>query len=474
MDYLPLFFQLRGKPCLLIGGGDIALRKAKMLCKAGGILHVVAPTMIDELGTLVTNSKGSYRSRDYAPDDLTGMALVVVATENDALDKEISRDAHSNFLPVNVVDKPELCSFIFPSIVDRSPLIIALSSAGQSPVLARLLRAKIESMVPAAYGRLATLLGKFRSRVQDKFTSMDQRRHFWEDILQGPLVEMVLAGNEQAAEELLANKIEKDLTPPVNGEVYLVGAGPGDPDLLTFKALRLMQKADVVLYDRLVADEIIALTRHDADKIYVGKSRSEHSVPQYDINQLLVDLAMQGKKVLRLKGGDPFIFGRGGEEIQQLAELGIPFQVVPGITAASGCAAYAGIPLTHRDYAQSVRFVTGHLKDGSINLPWDELVHTGQTLVFYMGLVGLPTICQQLIKHGRNRNTPIALIQKGTTREQKIIVSDLGSMPEEIGKHKINAPTLLIVGDVVKLRPKLQWFDPVTAEQQSAPDSILG
>lgn len=460
MEYLPLFFQLRNKPCLLVGGGSIALRKARLLHKAGGILMVTAPTILDELQQLVNSSGGSYRAGEYQASDLNGVSLVVAATDDNSLNQQVSEDAHRLNIAVNVVDNPKLCSVILPAIIDRSPLIVAVSSGGQSPVLARLLRSKIESMIPSAYGRLAQLVGKFRKQVQQKFDSIDERRNFWEETLQGPLAEMVFAGKDSVAEAMLAEKLQSDEPPAPSGEVYLVGAGPGDPDLLTFKALRLMQKADVVLYDRLVADEIVELTRKDAERIYVGKARADHAVPQQDINQLLVDLARQGKKVVRLKGGDPFIFGRGGEEIQLLAEQRIPFQVVPGITAASGCAAYAGIPLTHRDHAQSVRFVTGHLKDNTINLPWQEFVHSGQTLVFYMGLVGLPTICQQLIAHGRAASTPIALVQKGTTPEQKVIVSDLANMEEEVGKHDIHAPTLLIIGDVVQLQSQLQWFDP--------------
>ena len=290
---------------------------------------------------------------------------------------------------------------------------------------------------------------------------MNQRRGFWENVLEGPIAEYVFAGREQDAERMLERQLNlPDAPPPHKGEVYLVGAGPGDPDLLTFRALRLMQQADVVLYDRLVSPEILDLVRRDAKRIYVGKARSDHAVPQDQINQYLVDLALEGHRVCRLKGGDPFIFGRGGEEIDKLAQAGIQFQVVPGITAASGCASYAGIPLTHRDYAQSVRFVTGHLKDGSLDLDWDSLATERQTLVFYMGLVGLPTICQQLIAHGMASSTPIALVQQGTTRHQRVFVSDLSNMEEAIKNQDVKAPTLIIVGAVVQLHDKLQWFDP--------------
>ena len=459
MDFLPLYFQLHNKPCLIIGGGSIALRKATLLHKAGAVIYVVARKINTQLESLARDSGGNSRIADYTISDLENKLLVIAATDDNDLNAQVSIDAHDQHIPVNVVDSPELCSFILPSIIDRSPLVIAVSSGGKSPVLARMLRAKIEATIPSAYGQLANLVGGFRDRVKARFKDIDNRRNFWEETLQGPIAEMVFAGKSAVAEEMLEQRLSDSTLPAPSGEVYLVGAGPGDPDLLTFKALRLMQKADVVLYDRLVSEKIVDLTRRDAEKIYVGKARSDHAVPQQDINQLLVTLAKQGKRVVRLKGGDPFIFGRGGEEIETLAEHKIPFQVVPGITAASGCASYAGIPLTHRDYAQSVRFVTGHLKDGSANLPWSELVHEGQTLVFYMGLVGLPIICQQLIAHGRAETTPIALIQQGTTPEQRVISSTLKAMPEQANREKVKAPTLIIVGDVVKLREKLAWFE---------------
>ena len=326
-------------------------------------------------------------------------------------------------------------------------------------MLSRLTRARIETLFPHSWGRLAQLAQRFRAQVKAAFPTINQRRVFWEDTFQGDIAERVFSGRDAEAERLLIERLEQQKGQRYQGEVYLVGAGPGDPDLLTFRALRLMQQADVVLHDRLVPDAIIDLCRRDADRIYVGKARADHAVPQEQINQLLVRLAKEGKRVLRLKGGDPFIFGRGGEEIEELAANDIPFQVVPGITAANGCSAYAGIPLTHRDHAQSVRFVTGHLKDGSTNLPWQELVVPGQTVVFYMGLVGLPEICRQLIAHGRDPLTPIALIQQGTTANQKVLSSTLADMPALVEQTEIKPPTLLIVGEVVSLRDKLKWFE---------------
>ena len=458
MEFLPLFHNLRGARVLVVGGGEIALRKSRLLADAGAVLRVVAPEIGTELRELIDSSSGEQILRGYDEADLNGCVLIIAATDDEPLNAQVSADARQRGVPVNVVDAPALCSVIFPAIVDRSPLVIAVSSGGDAPVLARLIRAKMESWIPPTYGHLAGLAARFRHQVKNLFPNVQQRRAFWEEVFQGPIADRQLAGQGAEAERLLQAKIDGE-APSASGEVYLVGAGPGDPDLLTFKALRLMQQADVVLYDRLVAPAILELCRRDADRIYVGKQRADHAVPQDQINQQLVDLAKQGKRVVRLKGGDPFIFGRGGEEIEELAAHGIPFQVVPGITAASGCAAYAGIPLTHRDYAQSVRFVTGHLKNNTTDLPWKDLVSPAQTLVFYMGLIGLPIICSELIKHGRSADTPAALIQQGTTSNQRVFTGTLANLPQVVAEHEVHAPTLVIVGEVVMLRDKLAWFE---------------
>jgi uroporphyrin-III C-methyltransferase/precorrin-2 dehydrogenase/sirohydrochlorin ferrochelatase len=346
-----------------------------------------------------------------------------------------------------------------PSIVDRSPLLIAISSGGRAPVLARIIRAKLETIVPSAYGRLAEIAGEYRQQVKNKFSHIKDRRAFWESVLSGNIAEKVFTGRIKEAkidlEQQLANAKVQEL-----GEVYLVGAGPGDPDLLTFKALRLMQQADVVLYDRLVSKAVMELVRRDAELVYVGKKAGGKSSRQSDINEQLVQLAKSGKRVCRLKGGDPFIFGRGGEEIETLSEHGVPFQVVPGITAASGCSTYSGIPLTHRDYSQSCRFVTAHLKDGTCDLPWSEFVAEQQTIVFYMALSGAKNLSERLIEHGMRKDMPIALIEKGTMPEQKIYISTLVELPQLISKEKVGAPSLLIVGEVVKLHEKLNWMNP--------------
>lgn len=459
MDFLPLFHNLEGRHVLIVGGGAVALRKASLLVTVGAKLNVIAEHIKPELIELLANHKGSYAEQAYQSIALNKYVLVIVATNNPQLNKQIADQARQSNVAVNVVDNLQLSSVIFPAIIDRSPIMIAVSTGGGSPVLARLLRTKLESLLPNNYAKLAMLAKKFRDKVKSHFSYPEQRRIFWEKILQGPVAEQALAGQLQQAEQQLQNLLDNCQDTSPQGEVYLIGAGPGDPDLLTFKALRLMQQADVILYDRLITPAILKLCRRDAEHIYVGKKRNQYALPQEEINNLLVSLAKEGKRVARLKGGDPFIFGRGSEEIASLAELQIPFQVVPGITAASGCAAYAGIPLTHRDYAQSVRFVTGHLQDNNIDLPWQELVTPGQTIVFYMGLVGLPIICQKLIEFGRDASTPIALIAQGTTVSQVVYTGILASFASQIANVEIHAPTLLIVGEVVQLRAQLAWFN---------------
>lgn len=462
MDFLPVNLDLKGKPVRIVGGGAIALRKAELLARAGAVLHVVAPVIRAELAARVASSGGTVRKSRYDDTALTGMTLVVAATSDDSVNAQVSADAKSRGLLVNVVDQPALCTFIFPAIIDRSPVIISVSSGGAAPVLARLVRARIETLIPAAYGRLAALAARFRGRVKERLASGDARRRFWEQVLSGSVAERVFAGQDAQADALLERALDDAVQREAShtGEVYLVGGGPGDPDLLTFRALRLMQQADVVLYDRLVSPGVLDLVRRDAEKIYVGKKRDDHAVPQEGINALLVRLAQEGKRVCRLKGGDPFIFGRGGEEIEDLAAAGIPFQVVPGITAAAGCAAYAGIPLTHRAHAQSVRFVTAHTKAGQPNLDWNNLAVANETLCFYMGLVTLPYICAELVKAGMPATMPVALIERGTTPEHRVHVGTLATLPALIAEREVHAPTMVIVGTVVTLHETLAWYRP--------------
>ena len=461
MDFLPIFVNIKGQPCLVVGGGEVAVRKVALIRKAGGQVTVVSPELSHELVDLAENGDITHINRDFEDTDLLQPAVVIASTNNREVNEKVATLAKSRGIPVNVVDDPSLGSFIMPSIVDRSPVQIAVSTGGASPVLARMIRTKLEGCIPTAYGRLAALVDDFREKVKAKFGKVSQRKQFWETVLEGEVAERVFTGHEDEAREELEKAIEAgDPEAHFQGEVYLVGAGPGDPDLLTFRALRLMQAADVVVYDRLVSPAIRDLVRRDAEMIYVGKKRDQHTMQQENINQLLVDLAKEGKRVLRLKGGDPFIFGRGGEEIELLAQNGVPFQVVPGITAAAGCASYSGIPLTHRDYSQACVFVTGHLKDGSIDLNWPALAQPNQTVVFYMGLHGAPTLCRELIAHGMPPSTPVALVQKGTTPEQKVIVASLETLEETVKNHEFKPPTLIIVGEVVRMKEKLDWFNP--------------
>ena len=460
MDFLPVFLNLRDHRCLVVGGGEVAERKAALLLRAGAEVTVVAPQLCQALQRRVAAGEVTWHERRYMNGDLVGHRLAFAATDDRAVNAEVSRAAQNLNIPVNVADDPALCSFIMPSIIDRSPVVAAVSTGGASPVLARLIRMRLEQMIPSGYGHLGRFVESFREKVKARFASGRERRAFWEQVLQGPIAERVLAGQEPAARKMLDAALNAPGTDLGGGEVYLVGGGPGDPDLLSSKALRLMQQADVVVYDRLVSAPVLDLTRRDAERLYVGKERDRHALPQEEINALLARLAKEGKRVLRLKGGDPFIFGRGGEEIETLMAEGVPFQVVPGITAAAGCASYAGIPLTHRDYSQACLFVTGHLKDGTTDLNWSALAQPNQTVVIYMGLNGLPIICRELQAHGMPATTPIALVEKGTTPEQKVIIGTLADMPGRIAGASVRAPTLIIVGEVVRLHEKLAWFDP--------------
>ena len=458
MDYFPVFVKLTDQDCLVIGAGEIAARKIDLLARAGAKITVIANQISHHVASLEASCRLTILQKAFDPADVRGFRLVISATDNKETNSVVAKAAEEQNILVNVVDSPALCSFIFPAIIDRSPIVAAVSSGGAAPVLARLLRARIETIIPPAYGQLAHLAESYRDDVKKQIKEPAQRRIFWENIFQGSVAELVFSGNEKDAEQKLQQTLTEQKNTVTQGEVYLIGAGPGAPDLLTFRALRLMQQADVIVYDHLVSPEIIDMARRDSEKIYVGKERHKHTLPQESINTLLADLAKAGKRVVRLKGGDPFIFGRGGEEIETLMQQGINFQVVPGITAASGCASYAGIPLTHRDHAQSCTFVTGHLKDNSINLNWTQLAAPNQTLVIYMGLVGLEKICQSLIEHGSPKDLPIALIQQGTTVNQRVITGTLETFPTIVASLDIKPPTLIIIGTVVTLHDKLKWF----------------
>lgn len=447
MDYLPLHFELRSRHCLIVGGGEIAFRKAELLHAAGARITIVAPRVCDAMTALVAEGPHECHLREYETADLDDKALVVSATDDIDVNARVSRDARARNLPVNVVDQPELCSVIFPAIVDRSPVVLSVSTGGKSPVLTRLIREMLEALIGEGYARLAEYLGERREALKERFTDTGARRRHTERFMESPGRELAMRGDFEAADEYLdARGVDATV-----GEVYLVGAGPGDPDLLTLKALQLMQRADVVLYDNLVSEGVLNRLRRDARKENVGKRGGGVSTRQAAINEQMVQLAREGHRVLRLKGGDPFIFARGGEEMEALIAHGIDFQVVPGITAASGCAAYAGIPLTHRDYSQSVRFVTGHPRDGKVHLEWEEIVHENQTIVFYMGLGGLENICENMIEYGRRPDTPVAIVCKGTMPDQQVLIGTLSTIAGIARDHEITRPTLTIVGEVVSL-----------------------
>ncbi|TDU32864.1 uroporphyrinogen-III C-methyltransferase /precorrin-2 dehydrogenase [Panacagrimonas perspica] len=456
-SYFPIFVDLLHQPVLVVGGGEVAARKIRLLLKSGAKPRIVALELNEELAALVAESKASLIASTFEPAQLVGMRLAIAATDDRTLNRTVAEAAESAGVLCNVVDDPEASRYITPSIVERGPITVAISTGGSAPVLARRLRERIEALLPGAYGKVAEFMERHRARV--KTLPVEQRRLLWEDFLDGPGPERLLAGDEVAAvfelESLVGGK-------PARGEVYLVGAGPGDPDLLSFRALRLMQQCDVVLYDALISPAILDLVRRDAERIYVGKRRAKHTLPQEDINAELVRLAQAGKRVLRLKGGDPFVFGRGGEEIEELAAAGIPFQIVPGISAANGCAAYSGIPLTHRDYAQSCIFVTGHRrKDGQLDLHWDALARPGQTVVIYMGRTALAELCAQLVANGLPADWPAALIEQGTTQSQQVVTGSLGTLPGLVAaRSDIDGASLVIVGEVVKLRDRLKWFLP--------------
>jgi len=457
MDFFPVFLNIRDKPCLVVGGGSVALRKAELLLRAGAIVKVVAPEI--QTGIRELDPAPECIQQDFQPQHLDGVALAIVTTSSTKVNKNISRLAMERNIPVNVVDNPALCSFIVPAIVDRNPIIVAIGSSGAAPVLARLTRAKIEAILPQALGKLGVLAKQYRQAVKDRFRSITERRRFWELIFEGEVADKVYSGHIEAGEKQLKDMLASDsMDISSKGEVALVGAGPGDPELVTLKAVRLLQRADVVVYDRLISPEIVDLARRDAQKIYAGKVASKHSMPQEDINALLVKLALEGKRVVRLKGGDPFVFGRGGEEISELMNHGISFQVVPGITSALGCSSYCGIPLTHRDYAQSVVFATGHLQNDTVNLNWEMLAQPHQTTVIYMGLLGLSTIAQKLMEHGLPPGTPVAVVRNATMPDQQIVLGTLTDISDKVMAAEMTSPCLIIVGEVVQLHDQLNWY----------------
>lgn len=461
MDHLPIFLNVNGRRTLVVGSGVVAARKADLLLRAGSAVTIVAPELGDELSQLADNYQFDHKAEPLCAEDLDGCVVVFGCSQDDAVNQQLCAYAAAAGIMVNVADSTENCDFTMPAVVDRTPLLIAISTGGSSPLLSRMLKARFETTIPAAYGRLAEFAGNYRDKIKAMVPNLTRRRRFWEAMVSGPVAEHLFSSQVEEAESLMERLLEeasKEGDKPPSGEVYLVGTGPGDPDLLTFRALRLMQQADVVLYDRLIGEGILNLVRRDAERIYVGKLPKEHSVPQEEIGNMLIRLAQEGKRVLRLKGGDPFVFGRGGEEIEALSENGIAFQVIPGVTAAVGCASYAGIPLTHRDHAQGCVFVTGHEKDGKLNLNWKSLIQPRQTVVVYMGLSSMSAITAGFLANGADPATPAAVIENGTRARQRVITGTLESLTDQTTLAGIKSPALIIIGSVVSLRNKLSWF----------------
>lgn len=461
MDHLPIFLDIKGKRTLVVGNGTVAARKADLLLRSGSDLTVVAPELGEELSRLAESYDFRHQAHELSAKDLAGCVIAFGCSEDDSINRGLRDLAAAAGVMVNVPDTTDSCDFIMPAVVDRNPLLIAISSGGSSPLLVRMLKSRFETTIPAAYGHLAEFAGSYRDRIKNLIPNATRRRRFWETMVSGSVAEHLFSNQLEQASSLMETQLSEASVAgdkPPAGEVYLVGTGPGDPDLLTFRALRLMQQADVVLYDRLIGDGIMNLVRRDAERIYVGKLKNNHTMSQQEIGQMLIKLAQKGKRVLRLKGGDPFMFGRGGEEIEALSENNIAFQVIPGITAANGCAAYAGIPLTHRDHAQACVFVTGHEKDGQLNLNWESLIQPRQTVVLYMGLSSLEAITSGFMENGADPATPAAVIENGTRVGQRVITGTLKSLLEKTNEAEVTSPALIIIGSVVTLRDKLSWF----------------
>ncbi len=471
MDYLPIFADLKQRPVLVVGGGDVAARKVSLLQRAGAEIRIVAQSLSPELEQQRQQGRVLWLGKTFDPQQLDDVFLAIAATDDNALNAAVFAEADKRRVLANVVDDQPRCSFIFPSIIDRSPLVVAVSSSGQAPVLARLLREKLEALLPASLGQMAQVAGRWRGQVKQRLASIGERRRFWEKTFGGRFATLVANGQTAQAERQLEQDLHRFAAGDegTQGEIALVGAGPGDVGLLTLRGLQVMQQADVVLYDHLVSGEILDLVRRDAERICVGKRAGAHSVIQEETNRLLVELAQQGKRVVRLKGGDPFIFGRGGEELQVAAAAGIPFQVVPGVTAAAGATAYAGIPLTHRDHAQSVTFITGHCRPDGDGLDWADLAR--QTLAIYMGTMKAADISQRLIAHGRDAATPVAVISRGTRADQQVQIGTLEQL--EYLAQRAPLPALLVIGEVVELHHQIAWFGHQSQTEGAARPAVV-
>jgi len=473
MEYFPLFLKLADQPVVVVGGGVVAARKIDLLRRAGARVTVVSPEIAAAVRLLVEKGDVTLIGEEFKPEHLDGMRLAVAATNRQSVNAWVAHQAEARNIPINVVDDRELSRFIMPAIVDRSPVIVAVGSSGDAPVLTRRLREKLEALLPSRLGALAKFAGTLRDQVKRRVSDGGARRKFWERFFDGDIAADVLAGREQQAQAAIDDAlttVANNRNNDARGEVALVGAGPGDPGLLTLRALRVLQNADVVLYDRLVSQAVLDLARRDAEFVSVGKAAGCAPIPQDQINALLVEHALAGRRVVRLKGGDPFIFGRGGEELETLAKHGIRYEVVPGVTAAVGCAAYAGIPLTHRDHAQTLTFVTGHHKaEGQAgDLDWTTLAKPGHTIVFYMGMQTLPNIVTRLLEHGASPELSAAVIEHGTQANQRVVLGELSNLEQRVREAAVGSPALLIVGEVTRLHATLGWFNTVEGRESLA------
>ena len=464
MQHLPLFADLNNRPVLVVGGGAVAERRVTLLLAAGARVTVLAPQISEGLAELVAEKRLEHAAREFGDERLDPYWLVVAATDDRSVNVRVAAAAEAARRFCNAVDDSELCSFIMPAIVDRAPVTIAIGTGGHSPVLARWVKGLIEAWLPRRLGALAELAGRWRERVRLRVPDATERRHFWERAVSGNVAEHAFAGRDEDAERALEAELDAWGSDEAakRGEAYLVGAGPGSPDLITIRGRQLLASADVVLYDRLASPALLNYARRDAELICVGKTPRRPSITQKQLNRLLVGLVRAGKRVCRLKGGDPFIFGRGGEELEALVEAGLKFQVVPGVSAAEGCAAYAGIPLTLRGVSQAVLLTTGHTIDDA--LPTLQDCKPGQTLALYMGVAQYAEIGAALIAGGHDPATPAAIVESGTTEEQRVIRTSLRNLAAAQAAYEIRPPALLIVGETTRFAERYSWFAPSRIE----------
>ena len=454
MRYFPLFLDLTGKPVLLVGGGEVAARKFSLLAEAGAVVTVVAPQLGTELSAV---RSFTHHARAFATTDVDGMWLVVAATDDRAVNAQVAAASGAARIPCNVVDDRELSSFIMPAIIDRSPVQIAVSTGGTSPVLARLIRERLETLLDGSIGTLAAFADRWRERVKAKFSDLGARRRFLSWMLTGPVAAEIRAGREDRADALTRKALDDTASIP-RGHVALVGAGPGNAGLMTLQGLRALQEADVIVHDRLVSPEVLELARRDAARFDVGKFVGGGGATQEEINELLVEHSQRGEIVVRLKGGDPFVFGRGGEEIDFLRAHDVSFEVIPGITAAIAAGAYAGVPLTDRRHAQAVRFLTGNSDEQLAQFNFSDLAAGRETLAFYMSVGKLAPLRDKLLLSGVHGAMPVVFIENASRAAQRVITSTVEHMHRDAITQKLAPPSMLIIGSVASTAAQLQWF----------------